>query len=161
MNSDWIESELENCLTELRSICDHLEPPPGRWQKPKTCVVEWWLCNEVGETLFSFAVWIGLLVGVPLLCSICGSNKSSDLPKSPHGDVVTQYTVIYYEDGAQEWEEANHDAPTGTVAQAPEIRRAIPIACEIRRAIPIEPEIRKAIPLQAARLRCQTIHQRR
>jgi|SRR6516165_1370623 hypothetical protein len=108
MNSDMIESELENCLTELRGICEHLEPPPTRWQKIKLRVTEWWLCNEVGETLIGFAVWIGLIAGLPLLLSMCESKKSPE-PKSAHGDVVAQYGVTYYADGAQEWEEEATD----------------------------------------------------
>ena len=108
MNSDMIDGELENCLSELRSICEHLEPPPSRWQKIKTRVIEWWLCNDVGEILIGFAVWIGLIVGVPLLLSTCDSNSSPG-PKSSHGDVVAQYTVTYYADGAQEWEEVADD----------------------------------------------------
>ena len=108
MNSDMIDSELENCLSELRSICEHLEPPRSRWQKIKTRVIEWWFCNDVGEILIGFAVWIGLIVGVPLLLSMCDS-KSLPEPKSPHGDVVAQYTVTYYADGAQEWEEVADD----------------------------------------------------
>src|SRR5262249_4907335 len=39
----------------------------------------------------------------------------------------------------------NHNAPSdSTVAQSPEIRRAIPVEPEIRKAIPVEPEIRRA-----------------
>ena len=108
MNSHMIESELENCLSELRSICEHSERSPSHWQKIKTRVIEWWLCNDMGELLIGFAVWIGLIVGVPLLLSMCDSNSSPE-PKSPHGDVVTQYTVTYYADGAQEWEEVADD----------------------------------------------------
>jgi len=67
MNLDMIESEVENCLRELRSICEHLEPQPR----------------------------------------MCDSKKSPE-PKSPHGDVVAQYTVMKYTvtnyaDGTQEW----------------------------------------------------------
>ena len=108
MNSDMIERELENCLSELRSLCERLEPQPSRWQKIKARVIEWWLCNDVGETLIGFAVWIGLIVGAPLLLSMCDSKKSPQA-KSLHGDVVAQYTVTYYRDGAQEWEEVADD----------------------------------------------------
>src|SRR5262245_23180088 len=47
----------------------------------------------------------------------------------------------------------NHNVPSySTVAQSPEIRRAIPLKPEIRRAIPFEPEIRKAIPVHVGQL---------
>jgi len=104
MNSDMIESELEDCLSELRGICEHLEPPPTSWQKIKARMIEWWWWNDVGDTLTGFAVWIGLIVGLPLLLSMCNSKKSPE-PKSPHGDVVARYTVTHYADGAQEWED--------------------------------------------------------
>ena len=42
----------------------------------------------------------------------------------------------------------NHNVSSdSTVAQSPEIRRAIPVEPEIRRAIPVQPEIRKALPV--------------
>jgi hypothetical protein len=107
MNSEIIESELENCLNELHSICEHLERPQTRWKKIKARVIEWRFDNDMGETLFAFAVWIGLFVGVPLLCSTCGS-KNPPQAKSPHGDVVAQYTVTY-SDGEEDWEEINDD----------------------------------------------------
>jgi hypothetical protein len=97
MDPDIIDNELENCLSELRDICEHLEPPPTSWQKIKTRVIEWWVFNDLGDTLIGFAVWIGL----PLLLSMCDSKKSPE-QKSPHGDVVAQYTVTDYADGAQE-----------------------------------------------------------
>ena len=102
------DSELENCLRELRSICERLEPPPSRWQKIKARVTDWWLRNDVGDTLVGWAVWIGLIVGVPLLLSMCDSKKSPE-PKSPHGAVTAPYAVSYYADGAQEWEEVTDD----------------------------------------------------
>jgi hypothetical protein len=102
------DSELENCLRELRSICEHTKPPPSRWQKIKARVSYWWLRNDVGDTLVGWAVWISLIVGVPLLLSMCDSKKSPE-PKSPHGNVTAQYTVSYYADGAEEWEEATDD----------------------------------------------------
>jgi len=104
MNSEMIETQLENCLSELRGICEHLEPPPSRWQKIKARVIEWWLCNEVSETLIGFLLW----VGVPLLLSMCHSGSSAE-PKSRHRDVVAEYTVTYYADGTQEWEEVGDD----------------------------------------------------
>ena len=107
MNSDWIERELENCLTELRSICDHLEPPLGHWQK-LLGAIEWWWRNDVGETLFVFVVWIGLFVGVPLVCSMCESKKSAEV-RSPHRDVVTQYVVTYGQDSEQDEEEVDDE----------------------------------------------------
>jgi hypothetical protein len=102
------DSELENCLSELRSLCEHLEPPPSHWEKIKGRVIDWWLCNDLGDMLVGWAVWIGLIVGVPLLLSICESKKSAE-PKSANGDVVAQYTVTYYADGVQEWDEATDD----------------------------------------------------
>jgi hypothetical protein len=42
MNSEMIETQLENCLSELRGICEHLEPLPSRWQKIKARVIESW-----------------------------------------------------------------------------------------------------------------------
>ena len=107
MNSDRRnDSELESCLTELRGICKHLESPPSRWQKIKAQVLGWWLRNEVGETLIGFAVWIGLIVGIPFLLSMCDGKKAPE-PESPHGDMVAQYAVTYYADGAEEWEEVD------------------------------------------------------
>jgi hypothetical protein len=103
-----MNDELENCLSELRSVCEHLEPPPSRWQKIKARVTDWCLRNDVGARLIGFAVWTGLIVGVPLLLSMCDSNKSQE-PKSRHGDTVAQYTFTYYADGAQEWEEVTND----------------------------------------------------
>ena len=96
------DSELEKCLRELRSIGERLEPPPRRWRKIKARVIDWWLRNDVGDTLVGWAVWIGLIVGVPLLLSMCDSKKSPE-PESP------QYTVTYYADGAQEREEVDDD----------------------------------------------------
>ena len=102
------DSELENCLSELQSICEHLERPPSRWQKIKARVSDWWGCNDVGDTLIGWVVWIGLIVGVPLLSSMCDSKKSPE-PKSPHGNIISQYTITYYADGAEEWEEVTDD----------------------------------------------------
>jgi hypothetical protein len=96
------DSELENCRRELRSICEHTKPPPSRWQKIKARVSYCCLWNNVGDTLIGWAVWIGLIVGVPLLLSMCDSKKSPE-PKSP------QYTVTYDADGAQEWEKVTDD----------------------------------------------------
>jgi hypothetical protein len=102
------DSELENCLSELRALCEHLEPPPTRWQKIKLGVINSWLWNDLGDTLIGIAVWIGLIVGVPVALSMCGSKESPG-QKSPHGDAVAQYTVTYYDDGAQDWEEVIED----------------------------------------------------
>jgi hypothetical protein len=107
MNSDWIEREVENCLGELRGICKHLRPPPRRWHTIKERLADWWSDNDVGDVLLGFTVCIGLFVGVPLLVSKCDTKNSSDSAKSPHGEEVAQYTVTYYEDGAQEWEEVD------------------------------------------------------
>ena len=96
------DSGLENCLRELRSICEHTKPPPNRWQKIKARVSYCWLWNNVGDTLIGLAVWIGLIVGVPLLLSMCEGKKSAE-PK------LTQYTVTDDADGAQEWEEVTDD----------------------------------------------------
>ena len=100
------DSELANCLSELQSICEHLEPPLSHWQKIKARVIEWWLRNDVGETLIGFAVWIGLIVGIPFLLSMCDGKKAPE-PESSHGDMVAQYAVTYCADGAEEWEEVD------------------------------------------------------
>jgi hypothetical protein len=102
------DSELENCLCELRSICEHPEAPPSHWHRITARVIDLWLSNDVGETLIGFAVWIGLIVGVPLLLSICHSKKSAE-PKSPHGNIVAQYGVTFYADEAQDWEGITED----------------------------------------------------
>jgi hypothetical protein len=93
------DSELENCLRELRSICEHTKPPPSHWHKIKARVSYCWLWNNVGDTLIGWAVWIGLIVGVPLLLSMCDSKKSPE-PK---------YAVTYDADDAHEWEEVTDD----------------------------------------------------
>jgi hypothetical protein len=86
----------------------------------------------VGETLLPFAVWIGLSIGVPLICSICNSNKSPE-PSSPHGDPVAQYTVTYYADGAQEWEEVGTTNEYKSELHSSECERQILLCRGIRR----------------------------
>lgn len=39
---------------------------------------------------------------------MCDSKKSPE-PKSPHGNIISQYTITYYADGAEEWEEVTDD----------------------------------------------------
>jgi hypothetical protein len=77
-----------------------LKPPSSRWHKIKARVSDWWFCNDVRDTLIGWVVWIGLIVGIPLLLSMCDSKKSPDAKSLP-GDIVAPYTVTYYADGAQ------------------------------------------------------------
>ena len=51
-------------------------------------------------------MWIGLIVGIPFLLSMCDDKKAPE-PESPHGDMVARYAVTYYADGAEEWEEVD------------------------------------------------------
>src|SRR5207247_2216971 len=98
---------LRQCLNELRGLCEHLDPPPSRWQKIQERCLHWW--RDYSDAVLGWAVWLFLIGGLPMLLSMCNSKKSSEPPKSPHGDEVAQYTVTYYADGAQEWEEVTDD----------------------------------------------------
>ena len=106
MKSDRIEREVENCLRELRSICEHSAPPPARWQKVKQRCSQLW--SEHSDAVLGWAIWLSVIIGLPMLVSMCHSNRSPE-PSSPHRDVVAQYTVTYYAEGAQEWEEVTDD----------------------------------------------------
>lgn len=69
--------------------------------------LQWW--SDYGDAVLGWAVWLFLIVGLPMLVSMCNGKKSSPAPKSPYGHAVAQYTVTYYADGAQEWEEVTDD----------------------------------------------------
>jgi hypothetical protein len=102
-----MDRELEECLNELHGVCEHLEPPLSRWQKIQKRCSQWW--SEYREAVLGWTIWLFIIVGLPMLASKCNGKNPAEPPKSPHGDVIAQYTITYYADGAEEWEEMTDD----------------------------------------------------
>ena len=46
-----MDCELRQCLNELRSLCEQLDPPPSRWQKIQERCLHWWFVSGCGSPL--------------------------------------------------------------------------------------------------------------